>query len=263
LISALLTLAFFITALAYSMVGFGGGSTYNALLVLADVDYRLIPPIALICNILVVSGGVYWFWREGHFNIREILPFIALSVPMAWVGGRFPVSQQWFVALLGFTLLLTGVQMLAGRSGVDNNHRHRLVNPWLIGLPSGAAIGMLSGMVGIGGGIFLSPLLHVTRWAGAYKIAAASSAFILFNSFAGLGGQLMKQAAGEASQQWDGEHLINAWPLFLMVVAGGQIGSRLGSRHLPERWVKGLTAALVFYVSVRLLWKWYGMTFAQ
>jgi uncharacterized membrane protein YfcA len=261
--SALLTLAFFITALAYSMVGFGGGSTYNALLVLANVDYRLIPSIALICNILVVSGGVYWFWREGHFNFREILPFVALSVPMAWLGGRFPVSQQWFVGLLGFTLLLTAVQMLAGRVRADNNHRHQLVNPWLVGLPSGAAIGLLSGIVGIGGGIFLSPLLHVTRWASAYKIAAACSVFILFNSIAGLSGQLMKQAASEPAQQWAGEQLISSWPLFLVVVAGGQIGSRLGSKHLPEKWVKGLTAALVLYVSARLLLKWYEMTFGQ
>lgn len=263
MISALLTLAFFVTALAYSMVGFGGGSTYNALLVLADTDYRLIPSIALICNIGVVSGGVYWFWREGHVNIREILPFIALSVPMAWLGGRIPVSQQWFVGLLGITLLLTGVQMLAGRPRVDNHHRHRRVNPWLAGLPAGAVIGLLSGIVGIGGGIFLSPLLHLTRWAGAYRIAAASSAFILFNSIAGLSGQLMKQAASAPAQQWAGEQLISAWPLFLVVVAGGQIGSRLGSKHLPERWVKGLTAALVLYVAVRLLLKWYGMTFGH
>ncbi len=259
MISPLLILAFFITALAYSMVGFGGGSTYNALLVLADVDYRLIPSITLTCNILVVSGGVYWFWRKGHFNIREILPFIALSIPMAWLGGRFPVSQQWFMGLLGFTLLLTGIQMLVGRTRVDRDQRHRLLNPWLVGLPSGAAIGLLSGIVGIGGGIFLSPLLHVTRWGGAYKIAAASSAFILFNSIAGLIGQLMKQAASEPSQQWAGEQLVNSWPLFLVVVAGGQIGSRLGSKHLPERWVKGLTAALVLYVAARLLLKWYGM----
>ncbi len=263
MISTLLTLAFFVTALAYSMVGFGGGSTYNALLVLADVDYRQIPAIALICNILVVSGGVYWFWREGHINIRKILPFIALSIPMAWLGGRIPVSQQWFVGLLGFTLLLTGLQMLAGRKQELGSHRRRHVHPWLVGLPSGAAIGLLSGIVGVGGGIFLSPLLHLRQWAGAYKIAAASSAFILFNSIAGLSGQLMKQAASEPAQQWAGEQLINAWPLFLVVVAGGQIGSRLGSRHLPERWVKGLTAVLVLYVAARLLLKWYGMTFGQ
>ena len=245
------------------MVGFGGGSTYNALLVLADVDYRLIPTIALICNILVVSGGVYWFWRKGHFKVREILPYVALSVPMAWLGGRIPVSQQWFIGLLGFTLLLTGVQMLVSRSRTANNQPRHLINHWLVGLPSGAAIGMLSGIVGIGGGIFLSPLLHVTHWAGAYRIAAASSAFILFNSIAGLGGQLMKQAASAPSQQWAGDHLISAWPLFLVVVAGGQVGSRLGSQHLPERWVKGLTAALVFYVAMRLLLKWYKMTFGQ
>jgi uncharacterized membrane protein YfcA len=245
------------------MVGFGGGSTYNALLVLADVDYRLIPTIALICNILVVSGGVFWFWRKGHFKIREILPYVALSVPMAWLGGRIPVSQQWFVGLLGFTLLLTGAQMLASQPRTASNQMQRHINHWLVGLPSGAAIGMLSGIVGIGGGIFLSPLLHVTRWAGAYRIAAASSAFILLNSIAGLSGQLMKQATSTPSEQWAGENLISAWPLFLVVVAGGQIGSRLGSQHLPERWVKGLTAALVFYVAARLLLKWYGLTFGH
>ena len=182
---------------------------------------------------------------------------------MSWLGGRIPVSQQWFVGLLGFTLLLTGIQMMTSRFHTNSNHREVLINPWLFGLPSGAAIGLLSGIVGIGGGIFLSPLLHVSRWAGAYKIAAASSAFILFNSIAGLSGQLMKQAANAPAQQWSGEHLISAWPLFLMVVAGGQIGSRLGSHHLPERWVKGLTAALVLYVAVRLLLKWYGMTYGH
>jgi uncharacterized membrane protein YfcA len=263
LIAPLLTLAFFITALAYSMVGFGGGSTYNALLVLAATDYRLIPTIALICNILVVSGGVFWFWHRGHFKLREILQFIVLSIPMAWLGGRFHVSEQWFVGLLGITLLLTGAQMLSGHFRAGNKQSQPRVNPWLVGLPAGGAIGMLSGIVGIGGGIFLSPLLHVTRWAGAYRIAAASSAFILFNSIAGLSGQLMKRAASEPAYQWAGEQLINAWPLFLMVITGGQIGSRLGSKHLPERWVKGLTAALVLYVAVRLLVKWYRITFGQ
>jgi uncharacterized membrane protein YfcA len=263
LISPLLTLAFFATALAYSMVGFGGSSTYNALLVLADVDYRLIPVIALTCNIVVVTGGVYCFWREGHFNLREILPFVALSVPFAWLGGRIPVSEQLFVGLLGFALLLTGVQMLGRRTRAESGRDHRRINPWLVGLPSGGAIGLLSGIVGIGGGIFLAPLLYLTRWAGAHRIAAASSAFILFNSVAGLTGQLMKQMSGETGRPWAGEQIIQAWPLFLAVVAGGQIGSRLGSRHLPERWVKSLTAVLVLYVAARLLFKWYGMTFSQ
>jgi len=261
-ISPLLVPAFFITALVYSMVGFGGGSTYNALLVLADTDYRLIPTIALTSNILVVTGGVYWFWRQGHFKLREILPFIALSVPMAWLGGRIPVSEQWFIALLGFSLMVTGVQMLVFPSRVAAGHRKRLLNPWLAGLPSGAAIGLLSGIVGIGGGIFLSPLLHLTRWAGPRRIAATSSAFILLNSVAGLIGQWMKQSAGQPGQQWAGEQLSHFWPLFLAVLVGGQIGSRLGSHHLPERWVKGLTAALVLYVAARLLLKWYGITFA-
>ena len=263
MISPLLTLAFFATALAYSMVGFGGGSTYNALLVLADTDYRLIPSIALSCNILVVSGGVYWFWRGQHFNLREILPFIALSVPMVWVGGRIPVSEQWFIALLGISLLLTGVQMLGNPPRVAAAYRKQLVHPWLVGLPSGAAIGLLSGAVGVGGGIFLAPLLHVIHWDESRKIAATASAFILFNSIAGLTGQLMKQAASHPDQQWAGEQLSHYWPLFLAVLVGGQMGSRIGSRHLPERWVKGLTAALVLYVAARLLFRWYGITFGR
>ncbi len=251
MISPTLVGGFFVVAIAYAMVGFGGGSTYNALLVLADIDYRLIPTIALTCNILVVTGGVWHFWRAGHLQVGQVLPFLALSVPMAWIGGKLPVSELLFTGLLGASLMITALQMLLRSPQQDTARRNAVVNPWLIGLPFGAAIGLLSGIVGIGGGIFLAPLLHLMHWGRAQQIAATASAFILLNSLAGLAGQLMKQGGGINTDQYFG-----AWPLFIAVVIGGQIGSRLGSRHLPERWVKVLTGLLILYVSIRLLVKW-------
>ncbi|NNM29188.1 MAG: TSUP family transporter, partial [Akkermansiaceae bacterium] len=99
--------AFFVTAILYAMVGFGGGSTYNALLVLADTDYRLLPSLALACNIIVVSGGAYHFSRAEGVRWPALLPFVCLSVPMAWLGGRLPVAERLFVGLLGLALLAT------------------------------------------------------------------------------------------------------------------------------------------------------------
>ena len=106
----ILTGLFLLAAVAYSSVGFGGGSSYNALLILSGMDYRLVPAIALSCNILVVTGGVYHYAQAGVLSIRQLMPFVAFSIPMAWLGGRIPVSEQLFIALLGFSLLVAAVQ---------------------------------------------------------------------------------------------------------------------------------------------------------
>ena len=108
----ILAALFVLVAAAYSSVGFGGGSTYNALLILSGTDFRLIPSIALTCNILVVSGGVYHYSRAGVLSVGKLMPFIALSIPMAWLGGRLLVSEQVFIGLLGFSLLVAAAQML-------------------------------------------------------------------------------------------------------------------------------------------------------
>ncbi|HSM69698.1 MAG TPA: sulfite exporter TauE/SafE family protein [Xanthomonadales bacterium] len=247
----ILAALFLLTAFAYAAVGFGGGSTYNALLVLSDVDYREIPAIALTCNILVVSGGVYHFRAMGQLQWRELLPFVALSVPMAWLGGRIPVPEQTFVGLLGLTLLVSGVLMLAQGSRHPSRLPHLYLTRWQMGLPLGAGIGLLSGIVGIGGGIFLAPLLYLFGAVPPRRIAGLASGFILLNSVAGLAGQLMKQAAELPSVAWS-----RAWPLYLAVVVGGQAGSRLGARMLTEQTIRRLTGVLVLYVALRLLLRW-------
>lgn len=249
-----LALLFFVVALAYASVGFGGGSTYNALLVLWGVDYQVIPVIALTCNIIVVSGGVYHFHRAGVPPTWELLPFILLSVPCAWLGGRLPVSELVFTGMLGAVLLLAGLQTLRGSLGQQRGVTGLQVNYWLLGVPAGAAIGLVSGIVGIGGGIFLAPLLYLTGRQEPRRVAAMASGFILVNSIAGLTGQLMKQRSFSALDAWT-----DAWPLMLAVIIGGQAGSRLGVRVLPETWVQRLTAGLIIYVALRLLLQWYAL----
>ncbi len=249
-----LSLSFFVTALLYAAVGFGGGSTYNALLVLAEVDYRILPSIALICNLIVVSGGTYRFARAGHVDFKRIFPWIVSSVPAAFLGGYLNISETIFVGLLGASLLLAGVRMIYPEkknlnlplSAINKNR----VFPLLIG----AVLGVLAGLVGIGGGIFLAPVLYLLRWGDAKKIAATCSVFILVNSLSGLIGQAIKLSHS---------HLLSGIgeyaPLFLAVLIGGQIGSYIGAVKLNSKITRLITALLIFYVSVRLIWRWWGM----
>jgi uncharacterized membrane protein YfcA len=249
----ILTGLFLLVAAAYSSVGFGGGSTYNALLILSGMDYRLVPSIALTCNILVVSGGVYHYSRAGSLSVRKLLPFIVLSIPMAWLGGRIPVSEQLFIGLLGFSLLVAAAQMLVKTGKAFESGNYTSYGYWLVAAPVGGVIGLLAGITGIGGGIFLAPVIYFLHLAPARTVAGITSGFILVNSIAGLAGQLMKAGDYSPLEGW-----MQAWPLFIAVLIGGQIGSHLGAYHLPENWIKRLTALLMFYVACRLIWRWAG-----
>lgn len=246
---------FLLVAAAYSSVGFGGGSTYNALLILAGTDFRLVPSIALSCNILVVTGGVFHYSRAGFLSAGQLLPFVALSIPMAWLGGRLLVSEQVFIGLLGFSLLVAAVQMLLKPGALNTPNTYTTARYWLVAAPIGGLIGLLAGITGIGGGIFLAPVIYFLRLAPARTVAGITSGFILANSIAGLAGQLMKAGDYAPLQGW-----LQAWPLFIVVIIGGQIGSHLGAYHLPENWIKRLTAVLMLYVAVRLIWRWAGMS---
>jgi uncharacterized membrane protein YfcA len=159
-----LTAAFFITALLYASVGFGGGSTYNALLVLSGADYRLVPAIALICNVIVVTGGVWRFSRTGDLSASRLAPFLFASIPAAWIGGRLPISETTFIGLLGAALLVSGSHLALQRGSLESqpaSHQRRI--PAVFEASIGGAIGILSGLVGIGGGIFLAPVLYFLR----------------------------------------------------------------------------------------------------
>ena len=249
-----LTGLFLLVAVAYASVGFGGGSSYNALLILSGMDYRLVPAIALTCNVLVVSGGVYHYIRAGVLSVTQLLPFVILSIPMAWLGGRLPVSEQVFVGLLGFSLLVAGAQMIL-KHHVDGASRdYGKPGFWLISAGTGGVIGLLGGITGIGGGIFLAPVIYLLHLAPARTVAGITSGFILVNSLAGLAGQMMKTGDYSPLGGW-----VSAWPMFIAVLIGGQIGSHLGAYRLSETWIRRLTAMLILYVALRLLWRWVGM----
>ena len=250
LMPVVLGILFFVTAGLYASVGFGGGSTYNALLVLSGVDYQILPAIALTCNIIVVTGGAARFWKSGDVRLKALLPFMITSVPCAWLGGRLEISETAFIGALGITLLLSGWR-LAVQSETDNpmvapKKRHPLL-PFAIG----GSIGFLSGMVGIGGGIFLAPVLYFLSWDTPRKIAAACSLFILANSVSGLLGQVSKLNDRQVLSD-----LIEYWPLMVAVFLGGQIGSWAASQRLQPSLIKRLTAVLILFVSIRLLYRW-------
>ena len=247
-----LSFLFFVTALLYAAVGFGGGSTYSALLVLKGTDYQILPAIALICNIIVVTGGAWRFSRAGHLNWRALLPWLVTSVPAAWVGGRLAISETIFLGALGFSLLIAGAHLLIEHQQGSSN-KIAPTPPIIAGI-LGGAIGFLAGLVGIGGGIFLAPVFYFLRWGHPRDIAGACSLFILVNSISGLTGQLMKlgdlNIAGE---------ITNYWLVFPAVFIGGQIGSRISSTALSPKLIKRLTAVLILYVSARLIIRWVGL----
>ena len=236
--------AFFVTALLYASVGFGGGSTYNAILALAGVDYRILPLIALSCNIVVVAGSTVRFARAEVLPWRGALLVTALAAPAAFLGGLTPVSEATFLTLLGASLVVTALTMLLplgiGEGGPSRGAKFMPV----VAVP----LGYLAGVVGIGGGIFLAPFLHLTRWNEARAIAATASLFILVNSLFGLVGQLLKGGEGRFLAAFD-----VGLPLIVAVAIGGQTGSLLALKFLPQRWIRWGTAALTAWVGARLL----------
>ncbi|HET9640257.1 MAG TPA: sulfite exporter TauE/SafE family protein [Allosphingosinicella sp.] len=249
----MLAALFLVTALLYGAAGFGGGSTYNALLVLAGTDYRAVPVIALACNIAVVSVGSWRFARSGHVDGRRIWPLFTLSIPLAWLGGRLAVAETVFIGLLAASLLVAGLLML-WQPLWEKEAPPAIRSRWLEPV-AGGLLGFLAGVVGIGGGIFLAPLLYMLRWGPPKAIAGTCAVFILANSVSGLAGQLAKGSDGAA-----GQALAMHWPLFPAVLIGGLIGSTLGSGRLDPKYVRILTAFLILYVAIRLSIRFYGET---
>ena len=241
--------AFLITAFLYASVGFGGGSTYNALLILYNVDYLLIPKIALTCNLIVVIGGTIRYQLNHLIPWKKVLPLIIFSAPFAWIGGRLPIDKELFLAILGISLLISGILLLIRKEEIENFSKsvNSKIGIFLYSIMS-VLIGLISGLVGIGGGIFLSPILHLTKTIPSMNIAAISSVFIFVNSIAGLSGQFMKDNSVSLISEFVGYY----W-LFFAVLIGGNIGTYLGIKTFHPIIVRRLTAILVIYVSLRIL----------
>ncbi len=233
---------FFFIALVYSSAGFGGGSSYLAVLTLFSFEFTTIRMVALLCNIAVVSGSVWIFSRKGFLKIRKILPLVLLSVPFAYLGGRMKIEQEFFFILLGFTLVVVAILMMIFR-------KEKTVDlPRYSNAVIGGGIGFLSGIIGIGGGVFLSPLLYFSRWAEVKVIAATTATFILVNSISGLTGQIMTHGF---QLDWK---VVGG--LLLAVIAGGQIGARFTAGKVNPLIVRRITSVVILVVGIRLLWKY-------
>ncbi len=240
----ILTIFFFITAILYSSVGFGGGSTYLALMLIWDIPYYIFPIIALFCNIIVVSGNSINFVRTGNINIKLVLPYLVGSVPFAFFGASLSIDKDLFEILLFIILIIAGFFLLIeSRSYNQKIYKINQISKF-ISISIGSIIGFLSGLVGIGGGIFLSPLLFLLKAGYPKNITSSASIFILVNSIFGVGGQLTKDIVLS--------EFLNYWPLFLAVLIGGQIGNFLNIKFLSNKVLAFMTSLLVIFVAVRM-----------
>ena len=240
----ILSILFFVTALIYSSVGFGGGSTYLAILLIWGVPYTIFPVIALVCNIIVVSGNSINFIRSKNVNINLLFPYLIGSIPFAFIGGSITIEKSLFEILLFCVLLVAGIFLLIESKSFSEEKIKINQIPKLISISIGSIIGFMSGIVGIGGGIFLSPLLFLMKAGYARHITSSASLFILINSIFGIAGQLTKDQILD--------QVIIYWPLFLSVLVGGQIGSVLNIKFLPNKILALLTSFLVIFVAIRI-----------
>ena len=243
----ILSILFFVTAILYASVGFGGGSTYLALLLISGVPYFIFPVIALSCNIIVVSGNCFNYIRAGNLNLRLLIPYLIGSIPLAFIGGSLPIEKWLFEILLFLVLTIAGILLLLNfRSYDDKEERYRKV-PIIISILIGGILGFISGVVGIGGGIFLSPILFLIKAGRPKHIVTTASLFILINSLLGIIGQLTKNVVIS--------EIPNYWFLLLAVLIGGQVGNFLNLKIFPTRILALITAGLVLFVAIRIAYK--------
>jgi len=240
----LLAISFLVTAILYSSVGFGGGSTYLALLLIWGIPYTILPVIALSCNVIVVSGNCFNYIRAGNLNFRLLYPYLIGSIPLAYIGGFLPVEKQLFEILLFIVLLAAGILLLFNFKSYDDNKESYKKVSIFFSILIGGLLGFISGIVGIGGGIFLSPILFLIRAGKPKHIVTTASLFILINSVSGIVGQLTKNAVLLEMQ--------NYWYLLIAVLIGGQFGNFLNLKIFPVRVLALLTAILVLFIATRI-----------
>ena len=240
----ILSIFFLVTALFYSSVGFGGGSTYLALLLLWGIPYTIFPLIALACNIIVVSGNSFNYIRAGNFNFKLLLPYLFGSIPFAFIGGSIQIEKELFEIILFIVLGVAGILLLFNFKSYGNNTSSYKTLPIYFSFIIGIVLGLVSGIVGIGGGIFLGPILYLFRAANPKYITTTVSLFILINSIFGTIGQLTKD-----------QNLIEIkeyFYLLLVVFIGGQIGNFLNLKLFSTKILALITSILVIFVAIRM-----------
>jgi len=240
----ILPILFFVTAIIYASVGFGGGSTYLALLLLWDVPYYIFPIIALACNIIVVSGNSFNYIRAGNLNIKLLLPYLLGSIPFAFIGGSIEIDKNIFEIILFDVLAVAGLLLLFNFKSYGNHSKIYKSLPLFFSIPIGIILVFVSGIVGIGGGIFLSPILYLLKAANPNHITTTVSLFILINSIFGIFGQITKDI--------NLHEITNYLYLLIAVFVGGQIGNFLNIKIIPTRILALITSLLVIFVAARM-----------
>lgn len=236
----LLSAAITFVALLYSSVGHGGASGYIAVMALAAIPTATIKPTALVLNILVSAIALWQFSRAGHFNWRLFWPFGIASIPCSFIGGMIQLPPNMLKPLLGAVLLFSAWRMLLRQNG----ETRQVTPPSIpIAIIVGALLGLLSGLTGVGGGIFLSPLLLLLGWGGVRETAAVSALFILLNSASGLLGHLASIGNIPTFAAW----------FALAAIIGGLVGAHLGSKRLPLTAIRLLLAAVLLVAGFKLI----------
>lgn len=233
-------LLIFLAALLYSAVGHAGASGYLAVMSLLGTAPSVMRPTALILNVAVAAIGTVQFARAGYFRWSLFWPFALGSIPAAYLGGRLTLPGSWYRVVVGVVLLLSAARFVVTLRAPD---RARRKIPVPLALAIGVALGLLAGLTGVGGGIFLSPVLLIAGWADLRTTAATSVAFILANSTAGL---LAQHAALSTVRD-----IAPIWAI--AAVVGGALGSYLGSRRLPSPALRGVLAAVLVAAGLRLV----------
>ena len=243
----IVSILFFVTAILYSSVGFGGGSTYLAILLIWDIPYYIFPVLALFCNIIVVTGNSINYIKAGNHNFKLLLPFLIGSIPFAFIGGTLIIEKQTFEILLFLILSIAGFLLLINNKAYEEKKIQVKKLNYFIAIFVGSLLGLISGLIGIGGGIFLSPILFLLKADKPKNIVTTASLFILINSISGIFGQLTK------------ENMINEltsyFPLFLAVLIGGLIGNFLNLKIFSSRTLALITSILVILVAFRMGFK--------
>ncbi len=243
----ILSILFFITAILYSSVGFGGGSTYLALLLIWDVPYYIFPVIALFCNVIVVTGNSINYVKAGNHNLKLLIPFLIGSIPLAFIGGTLIIKKEIFEILLFLVLSIAGILLLINNKAYEDKKIIIKKLNYFVSIFIGSILGLISGLVGIGGGIFLSPILFLLRADKPKNIVTTASLFILINSIFGIFGQLTKENVLN--------ELISFLPLFLVVLIGGLVGNYLNLKIFSNRTLALITSLLVILVAFRMGFK--------
>ena len=233
----------FVVAALYSSVGHGGASGYLAVFTLAGVAVADVVPLVLVLNIIVASVSFWQYFRNGHFRWKILLPFALVSVPAAFLGGLLHVPKEIFGVVLAVALILSAMRLIYVQGQNDAVSEPATKSLWKWGIPAGTTLGFVSGMIGIGGGVFLSPLLIFLRWCDMRRTAAISAAFIVLNSIGGLAGKLQTHSF----------HPQEALPFIAAALAGGYIGSHTAVIRFQPRTLKGILAFVLLLAGGKLL----------